>query len=260
MQGMLKDLVFAYREAFRFAAALPVIFAIPVAAEFTQHVVEVQIGMFDSMAAAEAAASDPGRALFGAVKLLCLAMLLFWATRFFGCAGDVRAAARVDRGPAMQFTLALLVQALVLGAAGVGQVLLGDIGLDRRSYLLATVAVLTVQMVVATLLTAWLAAAALGDSRITVRESIRLVRPRLWYSLTYLSLVALPVMALHSALNIVAIGRSAPVMWTLLALDSVTVAYLAAVLAAANFAVARRAAERGGLTLGLRPTRTAPAH
>ena len=65
----------------------------PVAFELLQHVVEVRIGMYDSLAAAQAVEDSPMRTAFGLLKVASLPA--YWVMRFLP-RRDARFAARVE--------------------------------------------------------------------------------------------------------------------------------------------------------------------
>jgi hypothetical protein len=98
-------------------------------------------------------------------------------------------------------------------------------------------------------LAGWKAGAALGNKRLNIPASIRVMHGSFWWSLAFLILTMLPVMVLHYGLNFVAIGRESTALWALLILDSAVVAYLGLILAIATFMVAARAADRADMPL-----------
>lgn len=63
----------------------PIVAALVVLPEFAQHVAEIQLGMFDSRAAALAAADHPLRMGFGYVKIAGLALTFLASARFWWC-------------------------------------------------------------------------------------------------------------------------------------------------------------------------------
>jgi len=75
---------FVFRDGFRIWLLAPVIPALIVLPEFAQHVVEIQIGMFDSPEAGQALANDPVRWAFGYAKLAGLALAILATVRFWG--------------------------------------------------------------------------------------------------------------------------------------------------------------------------------
>lgn len=99
-------------------------------------------------------------------------------------------------------------------------------------------------------------AAALGNPALGPVRSIRMIAPRLAWSLAFSVAMFLPMMIVHYALSGLAIGQAPAMVWLLMAADSLVVGYLARILAATSFLIARRGAERAGESLA--PT-TPPA-
>ena len=61
----------------------PLVLALAVVPELTQHVVEIQLGMFDSKAQASAVANDPTRWAFGYAKIAGVVLTFLAAARFW---------------------------------------------------------------------------------------------------------------------------------------------------------------------------------
>lgn len=75
-----------FRDGLRIWLLAPIIPALIVLPEFAQHVVEIQIGMFDSREAGRALANDPTRWAFGYAKLTGLLFAILATVRFWGVA------------------------------------------------------------------------------------------------------------------------------------------------------------------------------
>ena len=63
----------------------PAVVALVVVPEFAQHVAEIHLGMFDSLAIGRSLANDPLRWAFGYAKLTGLALTFFASARFWWC-------------------------------------------------------------------------------------------------------------------------------------------------------------------------------
>jgi len=85
-----------YRQAWRFALAAPLLFLIPVLAEFAQHFVEMRLGMYASLTAARHVANAADRTAWGMVKVIALTLPGYWYVRYLAF-GDARRAARIER-------------------------------------------------------------------------------------------------------------------------------------------------------------------
>ena len=75
---------FVFRDGLRIWLLAPIIPALIVLPEFAQHVVEIQIGIFDSRDAGQALANDPTRWMFGYAKLAGLVFAILATVRFWG--------------------------------------------------------------------------------------------------------------------------------------------------------------------------------
>ena len=247
---MWTDIKKTYRDSSRFVLALPLIAAVPFAAELIQHVIEVQVGMFDSYAGAEAAGSDPARMGFGYIKVLTLFLIGYPLFRFLASGGDRRAALTVTRTSALLFGAVILLSLSMMVLNTIGGTLVTQMAGSEASVLGIGLAAFLAMIVVDTYLAAWKVAAALGNPRVTIAASFRIMHRHVPWSLAYFFAIMLPLMILHYALNIGAIGLGSFTMWGMLAIDSVVASYLGILLSAAVYRMARRAAERASVELG----------
>src|SRR4051812_22815969 len=87
----------AYRDSWRVALKYPLLFALPAAAEFAQHIVEQRIGMFANLEGMKAAADSGWRMGFGIVKILALFMLIYWVSRALATLGGAALRVAGDR-------------------------------------------------------------------------------------------------------------------------------------------------------------------
>ena len=100
---MWTDIKAAYRDSWKVALTFPLLFALPAAAEFAQHIVEYEIGMFASMAGMKAAADNGWRMGFGMVKILSLFLLGYWVSRALARLHGAQLRVRGDRNSARLF-------------------------------------------------------------------------------------------------------------------------------------------------------------
>ncbi|WP_114950693.1 hypothetical protein [Sphingosinicella terrae] len=265
---MLKMMIEAYRTSGRFMRVLPLIVAIPVVAELVQHVVEWRTGMFDSYAMAEAVAEHPARMGFGHVKVAALFLTGYWAMRFLAFEGDARRTLRWDPTAIALFSLVLVFQALMTLVQDQAGSWLAAIVPAGGALLLAGFVALLVAMAAELYLAPWKAGAAIGEPHLHWAASFRLMRGQIGWSFGFTLAMLAPTMILHYLLNGLAIGRPPALAAIVLAADSLLVGYMAILLPAANYLVARRAAERNGARLvgfappvarEAQPTKAAPA-
>lgn len=228
----------SYTRSFAFLIACPLLALVPVALELAQHWGEVHIGMYDSVAQAKALEHHPLRMGLGMVKVASLMMTSYWVTRYLAT-GDAKWAARMGATEARLFGLFLMfelcnaaVQLFLLPQTATAQLVSFGLG-----------SILTV------LIMAWGAAAALGNAAIGPIVSAQIMGRQFWWALGFSLIVMLPLMIPHYALGGLALLGPKPLLWPVLIVDSLLVSWLAAMLSAAAWFSASRAAERGGVSL-----------
>ena len=123
---MWSDVKRVYADSAAFVIALPLVAAVPFAAEMIQHVVEVNVGMFDSYAAAEAVADNPARNAVGIIKILSLFLITYFVIRFIGFGRDRRQALTVTRTSALLFGGVMLFSFVMMSFQRIGCTLLGQ--------------------------------------------------------------------------------------------------------------------------------------
>ena len=243
----------AYADSARIIIALPWLFALPTVAELIQHVIEYRSGMYDSVAAMQAAGDDPARMGFGQVKILTLILLLYWVSRWQAFRGSKEGSVLGDRRSALLFLgVVLFATAIGLVQQFGGTFLSPILGNDN---LLLTIgfAFFLLSLALDIYLSAWKVGSALGNPRLTIPASFRIVQGSFWWSLAFYVLMIVPLMVVHYALAVVALGRPDPVLWAVLTLDAFIVGYLGLVLSTATYLVAQRAATRAGVPLSGAP-------
>lgn len=221
----------SYRGGTAFLIACPLLAMIPVVFEVIQHVVEVRIGMYDSVAMAEAVENHPARLGFGFFKVLALMAPIYGVSRFL-VARDAAYAGRLDPR-----ALGLFAGFVALQAAFSALTLFV---LPRTGAILG--ATFVVQLLLAPLLAAWVVAAANGNPAIGPLRSIALTARHLPFGVALSLAVMMPVMVLHYVLAVPAMIGPKPLMWPALIVDSFVVGWLGALIAAGYYYVADRAA------------------
>ena len=233
-----KSLTTTYRGSIAFLVGCPLLALVPVVFEMLQHIVEVRIGMYDSIAAAKATEHHPLRMAFGMAKVLSLIVPGYWITRFLAF-GEPRRA-RAMEAPALKLFAGVFVFHVVLATV-------------QLFVLPQTAAVLlgafAVGQVIACLTPAWAVAAALGNPAVGPMRSIGIMVRQSPWTLAFLLAAILPPMILHYALGPAALLAPKPWLWPALVLDSLLVGWLCAVMAASNYVAARRAATRRDVAL-----------
>ncbi|UVO52207.1 hypothetical protein M0208_17440 [Sphingomonas sp. SUN019] len=246
---MWLDIKRIYSDSGAFARALPFLFLIPVLIEFAQHVVEINIGMYDSRAAARGVSADDSRLALGYAKVLALTLPGYWFVRFMAWDRSAAKARAVERPAAMlfvvQFAILAAVQLFGLFGPPVGVLL----GLEGTVATIAAAVAVVIQTIIGVYLTAWFVAWPLGNAAIGPVRSFGVMSGSFWRAIGYIIAGALPLMALHYALGLGAIGLPRAVVWVMMAVDAIVVGFLALTMMGANYTAARRAAERKGVSL-----------
>ena len=227
-----------YGGSIAFLIACPLLALVPVFFEVLQHIVEVKIGMYQSIAMAKAVEHDPWRMGFGMLKVIALILPGYWIVRFLAWR-DPRAAARPDARAvrlfagfaAFQIALAVL-QLFVLPQ--IGWVLL---------------ATFVGGQLIGILIAAWGVAAAHGNAAIGPRASIAIMARQLPWTFVFSLVAMLPLMVPHYAFAALASLGPKALLWPVLAVDSLLVGWLSAVLGTAGYVAAERAAGRAGVSL-----------
>lgn len=237
----LKD---SYRGSFAFLIACPLLALVPVAFELLQHVVEVHLGMYDSVEAAQALDGNSVRMAFGFVKTIALTLPYYWVTRWLATR-DPAFAARLDPGAIKPFSAFLVVT--------VGLTALQLFALPRTGT--ATAIAFVIGVVISVLLAAWGIASALGNARIGPAKSAGIMGRQLPWAFALFVLGMLPLMVPHYAFAILAILGPKPLLWPVLIVDSLLVGWLAALLVGLAYFAVKRATDSAGVPLAA----TAPA-
>lgn len=227
-----------------FLIACPLLAAVPVVVELVQHIVEVYIGMYDSLAMAKAVESHPLRMGFGVVKIAALLLTNYWIVRWLA-RRDPGFAARIERPAASLFAAAF---AFIMALS------LAQLFLLPTDNLWLFAAGFFGGQVVGVLIAAWVAAAALGNPAIGPVASAQIMLPRLVFTFLLFNATALPLMVPHYAFGALALLGPDVLLWPTLIIDSLLIGWLSAVMAASGYVAATRAAARAGVALDAGPS------
>lgn len=223
------DVADIYRRGGRAMAAAPWLAAIVILPEAAQHVVEVKLGMFQSLAAFRALGNEAIRWNFGYVKiagtvLAMLAMARFQAT------GSARSAVRPPAWAVVRIiVLVALTSAVSVACHWLAELtgIVGAVGFNLLSFVIQ--AALTLSLV----------AALVEDRTLTWRAAFTTHWPSALVLTLYLAVAFVPAQLLHMANHRLALGQAAPVVWGLMAFDAVWVGLLASLAGAALFVGSR---------------------
>jgi hypothetical protein len=204
----------------------PVVLAIVVIPEFVQHVVEIRIGMFESLEGARALQNDPTRWAFGFVKIAGLILTFLAAARFWWVR---RHGGRWWSLRDLAWSRLALGALIVFGVGSLPELLSGM--LDETSMkILATFWMLLTLPGLFILL-----AGLFGDRATPIAAMWRHAWPWLLLTALLLILAFAPASWLHGMNHRWAMGASPTVLWALMIWDSVLVGLLAGLVGTALY-------------------------
>jgi len=228
-----------YHRGFRLIAALPLLVAVPILAEFVQHAAEIRLGMY---AGGMDDACRAVRLAFGAAKILAIFVTMLVAWRWWRFEGDLARALRPTAAMLRGLGLLLLMQLAGDGAAlALGRGAIALVGEPEVPIRIALTALpLLGWLFLSGALFPWYVALVTEDRTMTLAASWRASRGRLWATWGTLLAGTMPLMAVHYALGYAAIAGKGPA-WLLMAMDAGVVGSLSAMLAATYFTIYARA-------------------
>lgn len=229
MSTFLSDFRAAHSKSLAFAAVLPLAAAIPLVAEFFQHVVEMNIGMYAGPDAAEATADNTDRLNAGFLKTIALSLPGYFLIRWLNSGGDKAGATRLEGKAVRLFGLVIALQALLTwlslyvwteGALAIG--------------------FFVFSLIFMPLVARFVVAAPLGIL-VSPLQSIRAMLPNALYAILFPLVTILPLMAVHYALGIGAVFVPGDgLKWAMLVVDSFVTAWLALVITTTHYIIALR--------------------
>jgi hypothetical protein len=243
-----KALKETYGGSIAFPIACPLLALVPVAFELIQHVVEVRIGLYDSIAAAKAMEHDAWRMTFGMLKSAIILVAAYWVIRYLA-ARDAKIAAKVDPRALGLFAIFVLFE---LALTALELFVLPETALVGILFFL-------VGELISCLVAAWAVAAALGNSEIGPVRSARLMVGQVPWTFGLFIAAILPLMVPHYIFAGMAIVGPHKFLWPVLIVDSLLVGWLTLILAASSYVAAKRAADRSGIGLAPKSRSASPA-
>jgi len=162
---------------------------------------------------------------------------------------DPHAATRLDRRATTLFA-----GVVAFGLAGVvigldGGALLRAAGVEDATSRWLVGGLIAVLSVLGMLTIPWRIAAPLGNSAIGFGRAITMTGRRLPWVVAVVIAATLPMIALHYALFYGVVGRDIALVWPIIIVDSIVVGYLGVLLVAIDYGIARRLADRAGVSL-----------
>jgi hypothetical protein len=235
-----------YRRVVPFVRAVPLVLALPFAAELLQHTAEIRLGMYAH--GGMLTHREQGiRLAFGAVKILALLIVVIFALRWWRF-GDARRAARPTWAMAKGLVIVLLVdtagETATVAVFTLIAALLGGAAAGHGARLAITLAPFLLWAFFANLLYPWFVALLTEDREMTLARSLRGTRGRLPSAFAILLAGILPAMVVHYVLGYGAMHVAGPLVWAMMLVDAGLVALMAVLIASTFFTLYRLAAAR----------------
>ena len=227
-----------YAGAAAFLLACPLLGLFPVLFELLQHLAEVHLGMYNSVAAAKALEHHPLRMGFGMGKVAALTLSGYWIARYLAFRDPARAA-RAE-APAVRLFAGFFAASMALATVQL---------FALPPTVSVQIAALVGGLIVGALFAAWSIAAPLGNPAVGLRASVAIMARRLPWTLAFSLAATLPLMVPHYVLGALALVGPKSLLWPVLIADSLLVGALTAVIVAASYYAALRAAGKAGVAL-----------
>jgi len=246
---MLNDIVWIYRRILPFLLALPILAAVPFAAELAQHVVEIALGLYKSGVLTPGARNV--RLAFGIVKIVSIVVIVIVALRFWHFDGDTRRALRPTPMTVMGFfvfaALEIIDSSLEDGFASlVARV--ADLHAAPLSVRLAVhFAPTFLWTFVSGFWLPWNIALLVDDRSMTLRRSVAAGWGQLWMYLGLICAGVIPLMTVHYVLGYAAVGKADWIVWLLGSADAAVVVVLTVAIASSFYGVYDAAKARDDL-------------
>ena len=225
IRGTWRGIYDTYRLGGRTMVAAPAIVAIAILPELAQHVVEISLGMFSSMADFRAHSADPLRMGFGYAKVAGLLIAVLLTARFWAL-GSIRAAISIGATTILRVVLAVALTTIAAFAIE---------ALEARVASPIAILLSIGSILLQAGLTLYAVGALLEDRSMTLAQVFSRYWPTAIVMTILLAAAFGPAQALHMANHKLAIGQPAIIVWGLMAFDGVFVGLFAALLGAALY-------------------------
>jgi hypothetical protein len=216
--ALLRAIAEVYRKGFLAFALAPAIVAMVVLPEAVQHVVEIKLGMFDSLTDFRANGADPLRMGIGYVKIAGLVLCALATARFWHVGSVGKALLIPPRD------LARSLFALVIGFAASLPL---EWSLRTAQPPQIQWPVIAVSWTLSFLLFVYLMGALFGDRKMTLRTAFT----RGWRVVPLLAILLVvafwPASTLHMLIHKFALGKAPALVWAVMAGDALLVGLLA---------------------------------
>lgn len=218
LQLVWRSLVEQYRKGFALFIVAPSVLALIIIPEFAQHIAEIQLGMFDSLAAAKAISNDSTRWAFGYVKLAGLVLAFFAAARFWWTQQHGGKWWDVSQ---MHWSNFVIGAVLFVGIGMLAEPFKGYFPATPFMLLQILVSVLSMPMLFYAL------SGLFGDGAVTLKQAMTKSWRYLPLLLLLLATGFAPAQILHGLNHSWALGQHSGLVWALMIFDSLVVGLLA---------------------------------
>jgi hypothetical protein len=216
----------SYRFGGKAITAIPALLAIAAIPEFTQHVVEIHLGMFAGSDAFHAHGNDPLRWAFGYPKIAGFLIAILMTARFWAV-GSVKRALLIPPATLLRLVAAIVVSGVLAWPFS----WLGRQGLPMA----VNMPLQGVSLVIQAGITVYMIGALLEDRSITPRRAFTSLLPASLIVILLVVLTFAPAQALHLANHKLALGRPSVIVWALMIFDAVWIGFFAALVGSALF-------------------------
>jgi hypothetical protein len=231
VRGTVAGLVQSYRLGGQSMVRAPAILLLAALPELAQHVVEIRIGMFDSLEAAHRLQHSVMREYIGYPKVAAVWIAAFLIARFWSNGASARSAVAVS--PKILAKTILGFMAIV----GVGFVIVKGLGLISSK--LGVVALL-LSGIIQAIIFLWTIGVWLEENPISIKLAFTARAPNA-LSLLIIFLCSVPLaQGLHILIHKVVLGQSQPIVWALMIADAIFIVPLSAALNGAALFVGYR--------------------
>jgi hypothetical protein len=238
-----------YLSSWHFIFVCPILFLIPALVEFAQHVVEIQIGMYDGGDAAVAVADNDERLRWGFVKALSIALPGYWFVRYLGFDRDASAARRIEWPAIGLWSVIFALSALQIWLGLFGPSLESLSGMSTEQSALMKGILMLALTVLGIYFTTWQVAWPLGNVRIGPIQSIKIMNGHFWRAVIYTLAGIIPLMIVHYAFGYGAMGMPIWLVWMMMVLDALVVGLLSLTMVGSIFFAARFATTAKSVSL-----------
>ena len=231
VRGTVAAIVQSYRLGGQAMVQAPAILLLAALPELAQHVVEIRIGMFDSLEAAHRLQHSPVREYIGYPKVVATWTAAFLIARFWSNCASARSAVAV--------TPKILAKTILgfIAIVGVGFVI--GKGLEFISFRLGVVSLLLSGLIQA-IIFLWTIGVWLDENPISIKAAFTTRVPNA-LSLLIIFLCSVPLaQGLHIIIHKVVLGQSQTVVWALMIADALFIVPLSAALNGAALFVGYR--------------------